>query len=633
MATILLDRWDSEQVSRAADAAGYLVVKHNVHPRNRRVVLFVHGLKGHILNTWGRFPELVFNSALTAEYDVALYGYETGILSNFIPWKTKVDLRDRSRELAGIIRDAILSQELYERVTVVCHSLGGILVKMSIKSLIELDLDTAKKVHALFLYGTPQYGSQRAVFPATLFSPEIRVLRTFGPEVRDLQLFWNTRIAHQPVPADDPRFFLEERAVISNADRWVNQGSGVGNLPDGAIRVLSVSHTKLSKPESESDDSFAYFVGELHTIERQRRALIIAIEGADMAALEVLSGEEDRRNGAGGGDGVDDTDEHVAEQAVLRLFNSFFHARYVLDTGRSSGVQNGDVFLIIYDRRVVTQDDGRPLDVINRSKGMLVVSEVRERTSSCTLQDFAYKVDPNPLKALPRPGDEVERVSGETWVRVRAMEDFYGESINSLNSDEARHKALVQLLIASQEFLESNSTSYFRETALWHKAWSQLKLGRYEESVHSFESFLQRHPFSTSVDGAHEWIKEARLRQRVEQTGGDARWLSQLGNHLVQSERDAEEGLDVLRRALATNPKVFFAEATPEAQRRLGLMLLKTELSVPGAQLESLVSKVATDPQARAQLTALIDGAPGLTPDERQIVKVPLAALIETAET
>lgn len=50
-------------------------------PRHIDTIVFVHGIVGHYVNTWGEFPKLLHEDPDLPEVDILLWSYRTGIFA------------------------------------------------------------------------------------------------------------------------------------------------------------------------------------------------------------------------------------------------------------------------------------------------------------------------------------------------------------------------------------------------------------------------------------------------------------------------------------------------------------------------------------------------------------------------
>ena len=73
---------------------------------SKNAVVFVHGYRGHIVDTWGAFPQLQWDDNRLDEWDLAFFGYDTAALSSILrtPFARKVRFEDKAVELADALR-------------------------------------------------------------------------------------------------------------------------------------------------------------------------------------------------------------------------------------------------------------------------------------------------------------------------------------------------------------------------------------------------------------------------------------------------------------------------------------------------------------------------------------------------
>jgi pimeloyl-ACP methyl ester carboxylesterase len=124
--------------------------------RGKNLVLFVHGLGGDSITTWGKFPELLRQDALIARrYVVSSFSYPTTI---YFPFRRKAP---RIQALASSLKTQIDHRYGdYDDITLVCHSLGGVIARAYV--LKEIKDKNSLRVGGLVLFAVPNTGSQMA---------------------------------------------------------------------------------------------------------------------------------------------------------------------------------------------------------------------------------------------------------------------------------------------------------------------------------------------------------------------------------------------------------------------------------------------------------------------------------------
>jgi pimeloyl-ACP methyl ester carboxylesterase len=587
-----LARWDQGQVAAAARRHRLALVRHRLSRPNRLALVFVHGLGGDPINTWRRFPELVFDAPELANFDVALFRYASGIFTNLVPGAPKLDIREKSLDLASDMR-ALLDEDRYEGLMVVAHSMGGIMAKFAIRQLLELDTINARRILGLYMCGTPQYGSTRAMWPASLLSPDLRLLTAFSADLSDLQVFWNSRITTDSTRASGQRFYLDERALIGTRDLLVKRGSGVGALPYERIQTVNFHHTRLVKPRDAEDPVFRWLLVGIEQGRAFRQPRILDRLGDVPPAREKLV------------DGAPD----LLIQLTLYL-KTYFESTYLVEGGRRAGHRAGDVFVVIHTGEMVSDSRGRPVYVARSHKNYLTVTRVEEYVTVCELDTVMRGDLASPLDAVPLPGDEVELIPGETWKLYKELQKLEKNS-NDTKADQSAD-SLVKLLIAIETMLTSYPDSYLAKPVLHMKGCTQLAMGRYNEAIHTFETYQARYPQRRDIlakGGVDALIEEAQLRRKLAATGGQSvEDRVRLAVHLVKNSTREAEAVSLLTLALDTAPDVVRKQARGPERNRIAALIAVHAANVPVAQVLSLVED-ADATHFRRDLDQFIDTA------------------------
>ncbi len=583
-------KWQDPTVGPATKHSTVLI-KHDVTPQNRRVLVLVHGLRGDTTQTWGDFPRLIFECSDLQRFDIALFGYRTGGLSAILPSRHEFDVRAQGRTLAQLVLSSLIEQERYDRISFVAHGVGGIVAKFCIQELIRRERKLAAKLHSLFLYGTPQFGSRRAASASTFFAPEVRAVESSSDELDELKSFWYSNITHDPNTSGGTRIFLEERAVVSTKDSGSHQGSGVGSLPERNVMRVEGGHSSLVKPKDAHDPRFRYLRHTLSEIEKRWGGFI----------QQVIRHEADQA-------AADGREHATHNEDTERAARDAFQAEYVVDVGAAAGIKEGDVFRILRDGAPDDDDTNGDNDSASQFKGLLVVQSVEQDSSSCELKEFQYLDQVAVQQSLPSEGDEVVRLRNEHWSRVEPMDRWYKRATDRERSVDERRHAHVQVLIQSADFLEQYPNSYFAEMAQWHRARSSLVLGRYDEAIHALEKYETRFPLAASRRAVRDAVTEATLRRAVlESKGSDQQAKARLGEFLIKSAHKANraEGVRLIADvALEDYENLINVEA--DHIRLVAALFLKRITGWDNRRVRGLLyQRYHTDADARAELAAL----------------------------
>lgn len=119
---------------------------------NKNIVVFLHGLGGSPEKTWGDFPALLKMDPKMKNYDFHFIGFPARILG-WVPGFSS---------LAGLLFSYLETKyNKYERVMLVGHSLGGIVIRCLIFDCVtKQSQEMLKKIDKIFLFGTPNNGAQ-----------------------------------------------------------------------------------------------------------------------------------------------------------------------------------------------------------------------------------------------------------------------------------------------------------------------------------------------------------------------------------------------------------------------------------------------------------------------------------------
>jgi pimeloyl-ACP methyl ester carboxylesterase len=606
---VALSQWSSADVQTALDERPLLLhlqrVRSQPSHNRKRIILFVHGLSSSAA-TWLTFLTHAFSRPELEPYDFGMFNYQTSVVSRLNPFQRLPRPEDWARVLASVIRNTVLAQERYDSFVLVGHSMGGLVSKFAIRYLLESDMSAASRLHSLFTYGTPNHGSDRANVLGALLSPDLALLRAFSSPIQDLLTFWNTRISALP---DTPgRFIVHERALVSAKDYWVAQSSGISSLPEAFVERIASSHAGLLRPAGPGDPRLSWFVNQLQAIQRRSECTLI----------EMREGPA--------------PDDFLGDDAGEKLAQALFRARFVLDAGSADGVTKGEQFGLYYEPEEVKDKHGRVIDRIPGPMNLLGAIEVKERVTYCALESFAYEAGfrrlGDALKSLNGPEDAaleqaqinalVLSLFGRIARRIprteseghKRLEDIYGRVLDEEVGSAPRRKILVELTVASRDFLTASPTSVFADHAAFQEAWATMGLERYDEAEQLFERFCENYPFSTSVSGARAWIDEIQLRIALRDSTNAPEPQLALAEYLVKKQTNPEEamrlGFDAYERKPALLGRMSPALRFFVAAEYVFHQVLDMDIEAPEA-MSALLATYANDPAERIQTRARIE--------------------------
>ncbi|MEQ1622958.1 MAG: alpha/beta hydrolase [Methylococcales bacterium] len=240
------------------EAAQYPLVLHlqeHQETKNNQLILFIHGLGGTRYgkkSTWGKFPKFVFEDI--PQLDVGLYEYRS--LTGRLPFWKSIPLGKEARVLAEIIRDELAN---YKTIILVGHSMGGLLCKAVISSLITTcEKDALSRIGGLILMASPQLGSIRVPRFLSFLSPDSKALETHGDFVTEINETFENHLYPDEHIHMVGKTTIPTWVVQGASDFWVDPlSSGIG-LASNRIKVVHGSHTDIVKPKNKNIGAYEW---------------------------------------------------------------------------------------------------------------------------------------------------------------------------------------------------------------------------------------------------------------------------------------------------------------------------------------------------------------------------------------
>ena len=225
-------------------------------------VVFVHGLRGHFMKTWGRFPALIASDPDLPKLDIFLWGYRTGMIRPLVGDMETVGGEFMSELKARMEPDNALH--------LVGHSFGGLVVLKGIVSemiAMRAQQDPTSSVCFVSLFGTPVSGSTAAAMVrqtvgvlgvvGAIVNKQIRSLAR-GREVDDLLTAVVDRV-YAPVLEDSSRRRIPIRMVMGSRDRAVSETDRVrASARFGRTMPLAFDygHWNIKEPTDHDDQRY-----------------------------------------------------------------------------------------------------------------------------------------------------------------------------------------------------------------------------------------------------------------------------------------------------------------------------------------------------------------------------------------
>lgn len=249
--------WRQETFQVPADVGEHKAESLVVHQQARtpdaeNLVLFVHGLGGSRYGTWKEFPRFVFEDF--PDVDVGLYQF-TSAIGRWRFWQS-IDLDKEAQSFAGLLRDRLAH---YKQITLVGHSMGGLLCKAAIHYLVtESDSETTERISGLILMATPQLGSRWVPPLLGRLTADGRALRVHGRLMTDVQVTFANKVAIDEGVQTRRKITIPTWAVLADNDFWVDPLSARIGLTSERVLPVRGLHTSIVKPKDKNADAYVF---------------------------------------------------------------------------------------------------------------------------------------------------------------------------------------------------------------------------------------------------------------------------------------------------------------------------------------------------------------------------------------
>lgn len=254
-----------------------------IQPGCKRAAVFVHGFSGERDDTWDRFPALLGMDDSLRAWDIYTVGYDTSLLPDVAGiWSADPDLP----LLATQFLTELVIKPLggYEKLALVAHSMGGLVVQ---RSVLDAPPDLRQRIQKIALFGTPSLGLVKAGWVSFL-KPQLKNMAHGSKFISQLRADWNAL-------GETPPF--EMMVVAGSRDQFVPPDSSLQCFPAAWRRVVPGDHVQIVKPAGPDAESVRLLVGFLAeqkaVAQSPIAALRLAAERPADEALEIQIDVED----------------------------------------------------------------------------------------------------------------------------------------------------------------------------------------------------------------------------------------------------------------------------------------------------------------------------------------------------
>ena len=228
---------------------------------NQTAIIFVHGLFGHYIQSWGPFLYLLLSDGDLNHCDILFWGYPSHLqgLMQRLPY---VGHRLPSiPEVSIALKSALCNPEFagtYQDIVLVGHSMGGIVIqKMILDCLVATEPDSLmllEKIRSVVFYGTPLEGVH--LKSIARIHRQLRGLQEHQKLVADVRREWVNRV--YTVRAEDPpqpgKLYIPATPVFGLEDSAVPVRSAQSVY--STVEGVPGSHTEMCKPRDHQQEAY-----------------------------------------------------------------------------------------------------------------------------------------------------------------------------------------------------------------------------------------------------------------------------------------------------------------------------------------------------------------------------------------
>lgn len=210
-------------------------------PRNRSIIVFVHGLGGGGYKTWGTVPPAILGSEL-ASVDVAIFDYLSGLRRRFFESPSiEVTIEQLVDELEPLD---------YDSVYLVGHSMGGVIAMGAVREAYlrqqTFESPLVRRIRGIFTLASPLAGSKRVPRIFTFMS-DLKTLQVHSEKQREVAKFFADQVSVDLTPPDFGRLWIPHFAAKAAGDKVVDPFSSTAHVPSDRSKIFSGSHTSILK--------------------------------------------------------------------------------------------------------------------------------------------------------------------------------------------------------------------------------------------------------------------------------------------------------------------------------------------------------------------------------------------------
>jgi pimeloyl-ACP methyl ester carboxylesterase len=230
------------------------------HGKNKKLIVFVHGVLGDMDNTWvnpethASWPNLIKDDPAFGAFDVFVYGYASPALGN----TSNID--QISVRFLQQLRDREFFSN-YDEIDFITHSMGGIVTKRMLNMLnTPADNLTLQRVHKVIYMSVPSNGADLAAVASWLSeNPQFKSMSpgSAADFLQSVEGDWATLLRERTASSPFPRTYSAYETLPMGPILVVPR-LYISELSDGPIIGFDYNHKDIVKPKDNSAEVYLW---------------------------------------------------------------------------------------------------------------------------------------------------------------------------------------------------------------------------------------------------------------------------------------------------------------------------------------------------------------------------------------
>ena len=235
------------------------------HGRNKKLLIFVHGVIGDMDNTWvnpethASWPELIRGGPGLSDFDVFVYGYASPKAGD------ASTVEQISVRFLQQLKDFGFFDN-YREVSFIAHSMGGIVTKRTLNMLnTQADSSILQKVHTVIYISVPSNGSNLAALTSWISdNPQFKSMspKAASDYLHSVEGGWANLLRQRSSSLPFPRTYSAYETLPTGPVQVVPE-LYTSELSDGRVIGFDYNHIDIVKPKDRDAEVYRWVQSRL----------------------------------------------------------------------------------------------------------------------------------------------------------------------------------------------------------------------------------------------------------------------------------------------------------------------------------------------------------------------------------